>query len=237
MAAPSERPDAPAPPAEPPRERPRRTLPSGFLVTLLALIGLVVAIGWVRDLLPDLGLDNPFGEQTIDRTSPAVLKSIRNLQDYRAASGHFEVIVDVERDSRLIPDEIKGERVLFVAVGSVDAGVDLGRLAAGAIEVTDDRRAVTIELPPARFREPVLDLERSRVYDRDRGLVDRIGQLFGDQSGTDTDLYARAEEQLAAAARSRSGLLARAESNTRATLESLLRSLGFERVEIRFAKV
>ena len=50
-------------------------------------------------------------------------------------------------------------------------------------------------------------------------------------------LYPLAEEKLADAARDGSGLLARAERNTRLMLEGLLRSLGFSRVDVRFSEV
>jgi hypothetical protein len=216
------------------QQRPRRRIPGGFLVGGLALIGVVVAIGWVRDLVPDFG--NPFGTETVDRTGPAVLKSIQNLHDFRAASGHFEVIVDVEQDTRFVPAAIKGERVLFVAIGAVDAGIDFSNLDADAVDVSADRRGVTLELPPATFREPVLDLDRSYVYDRDRGAIDRIQSLLGDDTGSDPELYVLAEDKLADAARDGSGLLARAEANTRTMLAGLLRALGFRRVEIRFSK-
>ena len=66
---------------------------------------------------------------------------------------------------------------------------------------------MTLELPPARYHEPQLDLERSRVYDRDRGVIDRLQSLFGDDTGTDPEVYTLAEEKLAAAARGGSGLL------------------------------
>ncbi|MEX2255859.1 MAG: DUF4230 domain-containing protein, partial [Acidimicrobiia bacterium] len=153
------------------QQRSRRSLPGGLLVGALALIGVIVAIGWVRDLFPGFG--NPFGTETVDRTGPAVLKSIQNLHDFRAASGHFEVIVDVEQDTRFVPAALKGQRVLFVAIGSVDAGVDFTNLDADAVDVSSDRRGVSLVLPPATYRDPVLDLERSYVYDRDRGAIDR----------------------------------------------------------------
>lgn len=213
--------------------RPRRA-PGGLLVGALALIGVLVAVGWVRDLIPDVA--NPFGSETVDRTGPAVLKSIQNLHDFRAASGHFEVIVDVEQNTRFVPSAIKGQRVLFVAVGAVDAGIDFSHLDVDAVEVSPDRRGVTLELPPATFREPELDLDRSYVYDRDRGAIDRIQSLLGEDTGADPELYTLAEEKLADAARDGSGLLARAEANTRAMLAGLLRALGFTRVEIRFSK-
>ena len=216
------------------RERSRRGFPGGLIVAALALVGVVVAIGWIRDLIPDFG--NPFGTETVDRTGPAVLKSIRNLEDFRAASGHFEVIVDVEKDTRFVPAALKGERILFVAIGAVEAGVDFSNLDGEAVDVSSDRRSVSLELPPATFREPELDLERSYVYDRDRGAIDRIQSLLGDDTGSDPELYTLAEAKLAAAARDGSGLLARAEANTRAMLAGLLRALGFARVEIRFSK-
>jgi hypothetical protein len=212
----------------------RGRLPVGLGALALVLVVGFLLGGCARGLL-DFG--NPFGTETVDRSGPAVLKSVRDLRDFRAASGHFEVIVDVEKDTRFVPARIKGERVLFVAVGSVDAGVDFTGVEEGAIDISDDRRSVSIELPPATFREPELDHDRSYVYDRDRGVVDRLQSLLGDDTGDDGELYRLAEEKLAAAARDGSGLLARAERNTRQMLVGLLRGLGFTRVEIRFAEV
>jgi Protein of unknown function (DUF4230) len=218
--------DAGSPPGD-------RRFPTGLLVLGLAILGGFALLGWVRDLIPG----NPFGTETVDRSGPAVLRSIENLRDYRAASGHFEVIVDVEKDVSFVPAKIKGQRVLFVAVGSVDAGVDFTGIEDGAVDVSDDGKSVTLELPPASFREPELDLERSYVYDRDRGAIDRLQSLFGGDDGVEQELYPLAEEKLADAARDGSGLLARAERNTRLMLVGLLRSLGFTRVEVRFSEV
>ena len=228
-ASPRRRPSEPA--AEPRRDR----IPTGpVALGLIVLFGFLV-VGWVKDLVPDFA--NPFQEETVDRTGPAVLKSLQNLRDFRAASGHFEVIVDVEKDTSLVPGKIKGERVLFVAVGNVDAGVDFTGIEEGAIDVSDDRRSVTIDLPAATFRDPHLDLDRSYVYDRDRGVLDRIQGFFGEDTGDDAELYRLAEDKLAAAARDNAGLLARAEVNTRLMLEGLLRGLGFTSVEVRYVEV
>ena len=229
-----ERPVEP-PPAAPAPEPPPRRFPTGLVVLAVVILGGFLFVGWVRDLIPDFG--NPFTTETVDRSGPAVLKSIQNLQDFRAASGHFEVIVDVEQDTRFVPSSIKGQRMLFVAIGSVDAGVNFSGLDESAVEVSDNRRSVAIELPPATFNEPDLDLERSYVYDRDRGAIDRIQSLLGDDAGFEPELYTLAEEKLANAARDGSGLLASAERNTRLMLEGLLRALGFTRVDVTFAEV
>jgi Protein of unknown function (DUF4230) len=218
-----------------PEPQPRRRFPTGLAVLAVTLVTGYLFVAWVSDLIPDVV--NPFTTETVDRTGPAVLKSIQNLEDFRAASGHFEVIVDVEQDTRFVPGSIKGQRVLFVAVGSVDAGVSFAGLDESAVEVSDDRRSVSVELPPATFREPELDLERSYVYDRDRGAIDRIQSLLGDDTGVEPELYTLAEDKLASAARDGSGLLAQAERNTRLMLEGLLRALGFTRVDVRFSQV
>ena len=229
-------PEQPAPPPPPPPAPPPRQGVPGWLVGLgIAAVALYLFVGWVGDILPDFA--NPFETETVDRSGPALLTSLRNLEEYRAASGHFEVIVDVERDTRFVPSSIRGERVLFVAVGTVDAGVSFGGLDEDAVQVSDDRRSATIQLPPAQFHEPRLDLGRSYVYDRDRGAIDRITDLLDDDAGDDSELYRLAEQKLATAARDGSGLLARAEANTWAMLTSLLHSLGFTRVEITFAEL
>ena len=129
----------------------------------------------VADVFPDF--DNPFAEETIDRTGPAVLKSIRDIGEYRAASGDFEVIVDLEQDTTL-PDELLGERTLFVAAGSVDAGVNLGAVDDEAVEVSDDRRSATITHPPARLVGPEVDQSRSYRNERHRGHIHRHGHVL-----------------------------------------------------------
>jgi hypothetical protein len=203
-----------------------------FLTGILAVIIILFMVGWVKDLLPSWG--NPFTERTIDRSRPAVLKTISNLGEYHAASGHFEVVVDVEKDTRFVPSFLKGERDLFVAVGSVDAVVDFDQLDRNDVTVSRDRLRAELDLPHARFDEVRVDPEKSYVYDRDRGILDRVGAVFGEDANNDRKLYLLSQEKLRKAAGDNSGLLRRAELNTRLMLQGMLRSLGFTRVIVRF---
>jgi Protein of unknown function (DUF4230) len=210
---------------------PRRRRWPGALLIVAAVVALLVALPL---LIPAL---NPFKEQTIDRSQPVLRKSLENLSDYHAATSNMQEVVDVEHDTKLLPSFIKGERTLFVAAGSVDAAVDFRKLRDGAIDVSDDRRAVTITLPPAHLTPARLDTARSRIYDRDRGVLDRIGEAVSDDGGADQQqLYALAEAKLQAAAAADPALRRTAERNTRAMLERLLRGLGFERVTVRFER-
>jgi hypothetical protein len=208
----------------------RRRLPRPLLL-VAAIVALVVV---APALIPAL---NPFKAKTVDRSGPVLLKSLENLSEYRAASANLQVVVDVEQDTNLVPSFIKGERTLFVAAGNVDAAVDFAGLGRSpeAVRVSRDRKQVAITLPRARLTEPRLDQERSRVFDRDRGALDRIGEAFSDDGGADQQqLYVLAERKLAEAAASDPQLLQTAERNTRAMLEGMMRGLGFEQVTIRF---
>jgi Protein of unknown function (DUF4230) len=218
---------APSQPSAPP---PRREIPWGLLTFAAIVAAIIFVPGWLLGLLPSI--PNPFAEKTVDRSQPALLRSIQDLREFRAATGNFQVIVDIERDTPL-PAKILGERTLFVAAGSVDAVVDFSALGRQNVVVSDDRRSATITLPAPTLSRPRLDLARSRVYDRDRGLLNRIGDVFSD-GGDQQELYVAAEAKLLAAAGGGSGIRRRAEANTRAMLRSLLRSLGFTSVTVRF---
>jgi hypothetical protein len=222
---------SPAPAPVVVRERSR--FPWGAIVLLVVVLLLIGGRDWLPSLIPSL--PNPFAEKTVDRSGPAVLKAIEDLNEFRAASGHFESIVDIEKDTKL-PASILGERTLFLAVGEVDAVVDFNGLDAGAVVVSNNRRSATITLPPPRFTDARVDVDRSRVVDHDRGVLNDIGSVFGG-SGSDRELYLLAERKLEAAARSDSGLLARARVNTTGLLKGLLTSLGFQRVTVRFEPV
>ena len=191
-------------------------------------VGLLLAVA-----VPSL---NPFASETIDRSGPAVLRSIERLNEYRAASANLEVVVDVEEDIALLPGFIKGEKALLVAAGRVDAKVDFSGLRGNALTVSEDRRSVEIVLPAPTLAEPQLDLDRTRVFDRERGLFDRIESVFEDSPTSDRELLLLAERKLAAAARADGGVLTAAEENTRQMLTELLRGLGFETVTVGFER-
>ncbi|MDY7106619.1 MAG: DUF4230 domain-containing protein [Actinomycetota bacterium] len=203
-----------------------------FVVRLLAVIvvGFLVFVGFGQLT----GWFPTFETNQVDRTSPPVLQSIQDLSTYTAASGNFEVIVDLENDVNMLPDFIAGERTLMVAAGSVDAEIDFGSLDDDAITVSDDRTSVEIVLPAPRLAEAELDQERTYVASRDRGLFDRIGDALGSNPVNDQDLYLLAEQRLEEAATA-TDITATAERNTRDMLTTMMQALGFEEVTVTFS--
>lgn len=200
----------------------------GMLLVLVLLLGTLWAF---RDEIA--GALNPFGTETIDRTSPPVLLSIQDLARFVAAEGNYEVVVDLEEDTRFVPDWLAGERTLFIANGSVEAYVDFRDLTEESITVSDDGTAVEVVLPRPQLAEPRLDLERSRAISESRGLINRVNDFFSGDSDSRQEVLLLSEQKMAEAAEA-SDLDARAEENTRKTLEGMLVPLGFEIVTVTF---
>jgi Protein of unknown function (DUF4230) len=143
------------------------------------------------------------------------------------------VVVDLEESTRGIPLVIKGQRTLFVAGGTVDAEVDFSGLKEGAIKVSPDGQRVEITLPRARLTRARVDPDQSRVFSRERGLLDRLGSVLSDNPTSERELYQLAQAKMQAAA-AESDLIAVAERNTRAMLEGMLHSLGYRDVTVTF---
>ncbi|MEO3786445.1 DUF4230 domain-containing protein [Actinocorallia sp. B10E7] len=195
------------------------------IMTLAVLYAVAQSMSW----LP--GWTNPFGERTKDRSGPVVLQSIRDLSRYEAATGQFQVVVDLEKDAKFLPAAIRGERTLFVGVGTVDAYVDFSKLADGAVKIDPDRTEATITLPPAQLEETALDTEESRVFATQRGIFDRLGDFFSGNPNDQQKMYQLASQKIQEAA-GESGLRQRADANTKLMLENLLKALGFQKVTV-----
>ncbi|MEV8097525.1 DUF4230 domain-containing protein [Kitasatospora sp. NPDC085879] len=200
----------------------------GLPIALAGVLALLLVTARL-DLFP--GLPDPFARREVDRSGPAVLKSIQNMSRYTAATGDFQVIVDLDQDARFLPSQLLGKRTLYVAAGSVGAYVDLGALPGGAVTVSEDRRTASVRLPHAKLADATLDVRRSYVFSQQRGLFDRIGDFFSGNPGDQQRLEVLATEKIQTAARD-TALTATAETNTTAMLQGLLRSLGFTTVDV-----
>lgn len=188
-------------------------------------VGIVVVIvAAVLFLVSKLPALNPFREEEIDRSQPALLQSVRDLSQYHAAEGNFQVVVDLEKDIAWVPDVIAGSRTLFVAAGSVDAYVDFGTLSDKALTVDTKKHTVQVRLPAAKLDKPSIDQKKTYLYAQDRGVFDRVSALF--ETEDQHEFYVLAEKKISAAA-TEAGLTARAEKNTRNMLAGMFKSLGY----------
>lgn len=186
--------------------------------------------GLVGDKIGDaISSLNPFDTKSVDRTGASVLQSLTDLSDYHAASAHYETVIDLEDDTDYVPDWLRGERVLYVAKGDVDAMVDFGELDERSVVVSEDRTSVSITLPEPTVGKPVLDVEGSYVADHDEGFTNAF-------SGSDMEHEAqvKAIDRMTETAAGEGMLLDKAQENTTAMLRGLLGALGYKDVTVTY---
>lgn len=198
------------------------------LVVVLALL----FMGSRLDLIP--GFDDFFGSETHDRTGPTLLQSIQDLDRYEAASGNFQVVVDLEKDAKFLPDAIRGTRTLYVGAGTVSSYVDFSHIGENSVKTNKDRTTASLRLPHATLGKAALDPDRSYTVDKQRGLLDRLGDLFSDNPGSEKAVNQLAAKHISEAAKE-SELNSRAEKNTTSMLQGLLHSLGFTQVSVVYS--
>jgi len=203
----------------------------GLVSAVAVIIVLLLVLSAVR-LLPQFR--NPFAEATVDRSQPVVLKSITSLSRYEAASGSFQVVVDLARRSSWLPSFVEGTQTLFIGAGTDIAFVDFSQLSGKAILVSADRTGVTITLPSAQLEPAVLDVRQSYVFAEQQGLLNRIANFFSGNPNSQQQVYIVAQQKIQNAAR-QSPLIEQADRNTRSMLTGLMHSLGFQRVTITFS--
>ncbi len=209
--------------SSPPTGRLRRMKMLAVVVALVLLVPVGIGINWL------VGSST----QTVDRSPDALILSVRNIADYHAATGTFQVLVDIAHETPHVPAVLSSDRATLFATGSVDARVDFSRLGPGMVTASPDGGQATIRLPAPTLAPAVLDPAQTRIVGRQRGLVQRVEDAVGDQPQDDSELYTIASQKLNAAA-AKSDLTTRAAENTRSMLTGLTKSLGYDRVTVTF---
>jgi len=190
--------------------------PLRLAVAGAALIGTILVVILARQL--DTG--------TALRSTPSVVVAVRDLARLESVEYHVERVIDLrDRQGLLFGLITTQDAILFVAVGQVTAGVDLGELTERDVVVDRERGTAVITLPPARVHTVRLDNERSWVYAR---TTDVLAQRRED---LETRARREAERTLEQAAID-AGILQRARSNAEHTVAALVRSLGYTTVTV-----
>jgi len=190
-----------------------------FVVALVALVaGALLGVYGPRWLK---GREEP-------KPLPDVITQVRELSRLEGVSYHVERVVDLKDKQQALFGLVKTEdAILLVASGDVTAGVDLGKLRDGDVVVSADRQTVSIHLPPAEVFSAKLDNERTYVHTR---ATDLLAQR---KESLETEARQAAERTLQGAAED-AGIVRRAEESVKRTVQSLVRSLGFTKVDVDF---
>ncbi|MCC6876667.1 MAG: DUF4230 domain-containing protein [Sandaracinaceae bacterium] len=196
---------------------------TGSLVILLVLaigLGAAIAIVAIRAASGD-------GSLRV-RSTPSVVTAVRDLARLETTSYHVERVIELSDRQRHVFGLVEAEdAILLVASGDIVAGVDLSELGEDDVSTDASTGALVLTLPRARILTTRLDNDHTYVHSRRTDLLARRRETL------ETEARREAERTLERAALE-SGILERAERNAGRTVESLIRSLGHERVTVRF---
>ena len=196
------------------------------LALVIVLLSVALGVGLARygSTLPVVG--GLLGEKSPRTTTgPVVVEGIRDLDQLATVRWTESVPVTRESGGDIWERLLDGERVLVIATGNVEAGVDLGDIHKDDVSVQGD--AVTIDLPEPEVLSASLDEETTRVYDRDLSPLN-----FHPDDDLVEKARLRAVEKTEAAARE-NGILDTAEENAQDSIRALVTTLGFEEVRFR----
>jgi hypothetical protein len=194
----------------------------GLLVALVAVPAAVRHVG--ASMRSRISMAFLGRHDTIDISQPTVIASIQRLARLESVVYTMDKVVEGDHTNQYLPDILTGDKLLLIVHGQAVAGVDLSNIKAGNVQI--DGRSVTIAMPAAELLSVSLDNSKTRVYSRTTGLL----------VPTDPNLESEVREKAEAGLRQSaldSGILNTAEGNARATLTTLLHSLGFQQITFR----
>jgi hypothetical protein len=194
----------------------------GLLVALLAVPAMVRHVG--TSMRNRISLAFLGRHDAIDISQPTVIASIQRLARLESVVYTMDKVVEGDRTNQYLPDVLTGDKLLMVVHGQAVGGVDLSQVQASGVQI--DGRSVVITMPAAQLLSVSLDNSKTRVYSRITGL------LVPADPNLESEVREKAEADLRQSALD-SGILTTAEGNARATLTTLLRSLGFQQITFR----
>lgn len=159
-------------------------------------------------------------EKVIDLA--AVITQVRELHRLETAAMRVTHVGRVSQSYKLVPNAIAGDEITFLAEGDVIAGFDLARLQPQDVWRSPDG-TINLRLPPAEVLVVRVDNARSRVINRDTGVLRR----------RDVDLETRARQHAEENIRNealKKGVLTIAAESGEKKLAGFLASVGVEKV-------
>jgi hypothetical protein len=157
-------------------------------------------------------------------TGPVVVEGIQELNQLATVRWTESVPVTKETGGAILDRLFNGEKVLVIATGEVEAGIDLGDIGKDDVSVNSD--TVTIDLPEPEILSASLDEEKTRVYDHDFSPLN---------VRPDDDLVEEARLQAVEKIRDarENKILDTAKHNAEDSVRAFVTTLGFEEVQFR----
>lgn len=140
------------------------------LVIALVVGGLLLATGLTVNGFVNsvVGIFN--GEARTTNIFVPKVEAVQRLNELTTVRRSYSNIVTSERDMPELLRGLYGDRLVMVAVGHVDAGVDLSQLTQGDLLYDEATQMLSITLPPVRLQNCFLDENASYTVERATGL-------------------------------------------------------------------
>lgn len=140
-----------------------------FITRSLLVIILVIVIFVAGVFAGSRGLFSWLtGDVQTTTTAVTLLDRIQLMAQLTTTRYSYSNILSSERDLPPILQGLYGERLVMVAVGEVNAGIDLSALTADRIQTVDD--TLVVRLPPAQLQDCFFNEQESYVVSRDTGF-------------------------------------------------------------------
>jgi hypothetical protein len=153
-----------------------------------------------------------------------VLQQMREASELTTAVFTMQAVVPTEQDAALGGFVFGKTKLLYIAHGEVKAGVDLSQISAADLRVAND--TIQLQLPAARILDQKIDIDKSQVYDYDRGMLG-----LGPDTGPQLQALAQQEAlQKITAAACQEGLLQKASNRAKLVVTQLLNATGYKSV-------
>jgi hypothetical protein len=162
----------------------------------------------------------PQPEPQIDM-QPMLVQQLRGISELTTAVFAMQTVVPASRDRTLGGYVIGRTTLLYIAYGEVRAGVNLGSIQPDDIQVNGD--TVSIRLPAPQILDSKIDVNRSKVYDYDRGFLG----LGPDAAPELQDLAAQTTLQEIVQSACEQGVLETASTQAKETVSQLLKTAGY----------
>jgi hypothetical protein len=155
-----------------------------------------------------------------------IVERIRGVSELTTAVFVMEAIVPTSQENKIGGFVIGETKLLYIAHGEVKAGINLAKLTEQAIKVNGN--SLQINLPSPEILDSKIDVNKSRVYDYDRGFLG-LGPDVAPQLQT---LAQQETLKKILATACQKGILQEANQKAELALTQLLSNSGYEKVEV-----
>ncbi len=168
-------------------------------------------------------------EDTVD-VRTVVVEQVREVSELTTAIFTMEAVVPAQSDRKLGEFTVGKTNLLYVAYGEVRAGVDLEALETADVTTSETGDTeITLTLPSPTILDTKIDVDRSNVYDYNRGFLN-----LGPDRGVELTAMAQKEAKVKiVAAACEQNILNQANDRAELVVGQLLRSAGFDNVVIQ----